>query len=574
MEKTSKRSRSIIQSLDEASHCLVQRGSEQPSVVLRTLVRQLASIGVPSNNSATLLDLLKSIVLALQKRRIGECDSIRELHGLLFLSLGFLTPSEEHTLTSQADACGTDVVIELLRSTFHVYKNKLYRELILPRERIENYFLILQVVVGVTHRRSRDHQMESILTLCRMILDILLRQDRCVSHILSENRMEIERLLLTLIRIAYSVDGQKASVLDLICFLQCRTEFGHGVNYLATIAADTLKATTRKNTPDTLSTLDQAFYLKCRLIPDQVDSQSLRMLDSLIQQSKSKNAIRLDMIECLYLLKNKVHPCSAGTIVVEALLKCGIDDAEGTDLAYTLILFLLRDKDTNFQCILNAVGFKDLTNFLARHAFQHNELASLPASKALLHIISIVSERFYLLANEERKRIMLITLHLMVANVDESVTIKSVETLELLVVQMFDSQSMHSSDHLQIILALGEAGNNEFAADRVRRGAIRTISTLVQNDCVHIETLSRIPNVLETLVSVASLTEDCAEQKQALAILLLLSENVCDRRILAIQPGLLSSLIGYARSVSQESNGDDKMRDYTKKQVMLIASAL
>ena len=55
-----------------------------------------------------------------------------------------------------------------------------------------------------------------------------------------------------------------------------------------------------------------------------------------------------------------------------------------------------------------------------------------------------------------------------------------------------------------------------------------------------------------------------------------LSSNVCNRRILAKQPGLLPALIGYARSVPVEEHEDETLlsRENLKKQILVLATAL
>ena len=151
--------------------------------------------------------------------------------------------------------------------------------------------------------------------------------------------------------------------------------------------------------------------------------------------------------------------------------------------------------------------------------------------------------------------------------------------MEILFTSSAELQMGISSLYQQLIIAVAEAASNEFATDRIRGGGVRIIWILAtKNEGMKIEALTRIPKVLEVLVNVASSSGDnsLTEKTKALEVLLRLSENICNQRILAKQPGLLSSLIRYTRSVPRESRNveDVTMRNLMKQQILSLARAL
>jgi hypothetical protein len=128
--------------------------------------------------------------------------------------------------------------------------------------------------------------------------------------------------------------------------------------------------------------------------------------------------------------------------------------------------------------------------------------------------------------------------------------------------------------HPEIISALAKLASHEFTSWATRRQIVGIFWTMVEKDATHTNFLSSEPKVLESLVSSASSQirgDGGSSRKLALCTLLKLSNNACNRRILAKQPGLLSSMIRYTRALS---DANQEFRDVLKKQILLIASAL
>ena len=80
---------------------------------------------------------------------------------------------------------------------------------------------------------------------------------------------------------------------------------------------------------------------------------------------------------------------------------------------------------------------------------------------------------------------------------------------------------------------------------------------------------------LESIVCVASDRGSTENGRDlAVSILMQMSRNQCNHRILAKQSGLLSSMISYTRGLPRSEEDNDQVRSDMKKQIMLLAEAL
>jgi hypothetical protein len=548
--------------------------SQRRSIEL--LVDQLADIGVPTCEGDFLSDLLKSISGALRNNGIDNGECAQNLQRLLLLLLGFFMPSAASTPAPESG--GVDTVLEVLRCMHNLYQHSSCQAFINPTERVESYLMILQLIHGANeeHHNFTAH-LGAIHDQCFKIVNLLLRRDFSISQLLFENRFEIERLLSTLL-LGGSEKTRQATVVKLLDEV---SSFGPTANCLATLALNILKKTPMQQVQASSSVHDQLFCWKCILVFEHITvPRGVRILESLkklyLSPTKTpfeKDSIRLGTLQCLHLLKKQLETLSDGAIVVHALLKCAIHDEAGLDLAFSWLFTLLKGQGKDFQHPLDSMELKRLLEFLASNAFRRNGLANIPAAKALVLIVSFKSKSFNLISPKEQLSFISLISDLLTANISVCVTESAVEIVEFLL----DSQATErfvSVFQPKLSFALAKAASDEFATNAARGGAVRVFWKMVINNDAHMNSLSRTPKVLETLVAVASEQEMSAERKLAYSTLMRLSENVCNRRLLAKQPGLLASLIRYARSISQEMTDNPAVRNDIKKRILSLATAL
>ena len=133
------------------------------------------------------------------------------------------------------------------------------------------------------------------------------------------------------------------------------------------------------------------------------------------------------------------------------------------------------------------------------------------------------------------------------------------------------------------IPSLASAALNDVSSVIITHKVVNIFSHIIDgNDGTQVVSLAREPRAMEALVQSASqhttseATSDA--RKLAISIILKLSTNVCNRRILAKQIGLIPALIRYTRSQGMEQHHSDDgllpSREELKKQILVLAQAL
>ena len=159
------------------------------------------------------------------------------------------------------------------------------------------------------------------------------------------------------------------------------------------------------------------------------------------------------------------------------------------------------------------------------------------------------------------------------------------QTLDLLFILLQDSEitrrisSTTMSPDLINDLAL-LASKNFIVEESMRAKLAQTFSVLI-HDIKNIHFFARQTQIIAFLVCLANgsycETDQGRGQKISICMLMKLARNPCNRRILAKQPGLLSSLIRYARTTPESVDGPAERnisRKEMKDQILLIAKAL
>jgi hypothetical protein len=134
----------------------------------------------------------------------------------------------------------------------------------------------------------------------------------------------------------------------------------------------------------------------------------------------------------------------------------------------------------------------------------------------------------------------------------------------------------------------------DFTSHRVRRQIMSIYWNILKGpNNPQVAEFAREPKVIEAVVQIAALQTTSSSweesRKLALGVILKLSTNVCNHRILATQIGLLPALIRYARSYPGDPNnsaengglvgGDDEFeglfgREELKRKILVLAQAL
>eukprot|EP00980_Cylindrotheca_fusiformis_P029289 scaffold22859_cov235-Cylindrotheca_fusiformis.AAC.1 len=133
-------------------------------------------------------------------------------------------------------------------------------------------------------------------------------------------------------------------------------------------------------------------------------------------------------------------------------------------------------------------------------------------------------------------------------------------------------QKTETFHYPNLIDALAQASLNEFVPLETRDQVIEIFRAIAEKDAEACNLFVREGKILESLVRAASDHRTRNSREAAIFIIIALSNNACNRRILAKHPGLLSSLIRYTRKVSRID--EVQARNCLKKHIFLIAKAL
>jgi hypothetical protein len=135
-------------------------------------------------------------------------------------------------------------------------------------------------------------------------------------------------------------------------------------------------------------------------------------------------------------------------------------------------------------------------------------------------------------------------------------------------------------EYPDLIPELAQVATNDFSSHAIRHKVMQAFHQVVHTEDAFLGEFARYPKVLEAIVQAASQHTIASNQTEmrnvALSLVLRLSSNVCNRRLLAKQPGLLPSLIRYTRSVPVDEHEDATLlsREDMKHQILVLATAL
>jgi hypothetical protein len=574
---------------------------------LRPLIQQLALVGSPLSNENLCADLLRRIGLLLPRCATKSIDqhSLKRLHGMVLLYLGFLMPSPSYDAVNGNDRIELLSLVTLcLQRIYKRVTREAVPSVLDPEESKEAFTLVLQTIDGLNDQYilvsdALSTKISRLQADCWDLLKSLLLQCPTLEGLLQKNRSQVENLLFSLLKSVGDNKNPGAAVRkhagELLHVLQ-HPSFGPTSKYLARVVTrvlgngDTEEEISFKDS----SNEDQVFLWKCLVYcnnrrcslaaslsmdGDDVMGALLRMIQADKESCENTN-LSIKAMECLCLLAKKLPSTQDCMHVIEAVVVVILrqDSSNGkTYLNLALVcLQVLIERKRGIEALLQSERSQELFSFVASAAFSNRDNGiAREAANILMAMISSMAKNPCNQRKTELRDSFAVVSALLSSEI-ESV----VERALKLVSQLFlDERGRVVFLHPDIISALAKVASNEYASKATRQQAIRIFWIVVEEDTRHINTLARQPKVLESLVCIASLQESGdsdASRRLAMSILLRLSKNVCNRRILAKQPGLLSSMIRYTRALPGQGGGHANVatRSDMKEQILLLASAL
>jgi hypothetical protein len=522
-------------------------------------------------------------------------DSLKMLHRILVLRLGFLIGP--HSCNTEID----NEKLEILSLVMVCLQSILERgvDMILdPEESKETFSISLQTLCvlnnqPVSERDTAELRLHKLKADCCRLLQLLLHMYSTLREWLNRDRPQLEKLLFVLLS---SVGGMNSrgnaeqNHVDQFLRIFMSSSFGSLPRKLARIA---MKVRFNGGEGEKDSSLfssiteDQIFYWKClSQAYGQKHSPSCDFVKTLVEtiqtptHSCDTKKRSIQALECFNLIAMKLsdQDCLRTTkAIVGFILYHDSDRTTELNLAL-LCLELLMGRENGVELVLRLERSQELFEFLTNTAFdmRESDLAKL-AGGILILMISSIAKNQRPPENLELRQCLAV-----ISGLFSSETQTVVERSVQLVSEWSHDEKMRRRAidlYPDLIPSLAKVASDDFAPKRIRRLAVMVFWNMVKDDTTRTNFLARQPNVLESLVSLASIrgsAEGRTSCRLAVATLLKLSKNACNRRILAKQPGLLSSMIRYTRTHlnDEEWNGNLSVRSDMKKQLILLASAL
>jgi hypothetical protein len=582
-----------------------QQQQQQITCALRPLLQQLTL-----DNPLAAAPLVENIIAMLQTHaKLMDPESCARLHGMLLLRLGFVMSSASKNNDNPTTTHSTLVflLLQCLQALYQHLKNSCSLFQSLDSEDLQESFgLVLQIVSGYCLHVENDCCDDTISTTalrqriimaCWKVLDTLIPST--IGTLIEEHRSLQELLTKLLWSISASTNDNnepagkflKSLLLYAPADLDCKVH-QHWASIASMALADDTGMLRTINLPSMIaSPQSKVFYWNCILscanaTKSQVSTEIDEVLKELSKLTTSCGMSNAAVMECLCRLAQQSTSLSqdSSRLVSSALVTTLLENqwnlaSMDRRQALSCVLSLVERDDEGIQAVLQIERLESFLDLCAKAALKDDDkYTSISASKLFTCIASSM-------VKEQRKDttkiffIMSRVTALLSSEVDDIV-----QNAVDLIHQILKGPKMQRSvieEYPDLITELAQVATNDFASHATRHKVMQAFHQVVHTADAFLGEFARYPKVLEAIVQAASqhtsIASNQAEMRNvALSLVLRLSSNVCNRRILAKQPGLLPSLIRYTRSVPGDEREDETLlsREETKKQILVLATAL
>jgi hypothetical protein len=220
--------------------------------------------------------------------------------------------------------------------------------------------------------------------------------------------------------------------------------------------------------------------------------------------------------------------------------------------------------------LLEVRGFNSVVQLLSDIVFDKTECNDTVQNAAdVLCSIAIALQKARALKTNERHDAYLVISPLLSSENPEvcNKTISCIRTL----LKRAEGTRVTNDYCSKLISLLAEASIHGFTPKATQQEVVVEIfQLLAQRDGTSLNLLTRQPSALSLIVRVASNEHRVAPRRIAFILLLQMSKNSCNHRILARQPGLLSVFFRCTRS----PNETDDQRQKTKEHILYLVRSL
>ena len=511
---------------------------------------------------------IKSLLLASPNHQ--NCihqDSNLVLYRTLLLHLGSSMPVQGQKVRMDKISSTTSCLLASQKYFQRINENILENE-----EVDEAYSLVLQVLASLNKFANFDteNRRQSQIN-CLQLLELLLLQNTNII----QNRNQLELLIHTVIvsdeKESDPLVCTKRECIEKLLFLLSKDTSSFGIVRIALATRSPYN-----NFDDFSDDEDLIFYLNCLAYSNQsqICHQTTKTyFERLLKIANDETMNGQKAIECFCLLVEKwglsmEFSQILGKIVQLILQKACSMIATTPNPEALRCLNSLAERNDVVKMMTCQENTSVLFRFLVDRASEGSEEGSKVAAKILLKLVNSMEN------NKNSSQHIIQTFSRLLFAESQNVVEEAVKFLS----DYFQCQLQNDSSinlYADLINGLAQASLDDFASKKTKREVMKIFSTMVNKSPRNISFLVRDSKALESIVRVASdrgTTENGRDL--AVSILMQMSRNQCNHRILAKQSGLLSSMISYTRGLSRTEGGDDQVRIDMKKQIILLAEAL
>ena len=596
---------------------------EASSCILRPLLDQ--AIFSPHSSVQVLSSRIENVQLLLIKvassneLQIDE-ESLERLHGMLLLQIGFIAAStnDGHEIVDNArHNLMHNLMLTLLQCLRELYLiSSSQGKVTIPLDQedwMESFNLALKLIHDQSNRKNcqercsnmlncnpdaTDH-LQTISVECWKILIILVNNTH-LNELMESDQCLLRRFLLLLLDYVGDshIDKEKKEILRTCLSEMQKPKFGPITNHLASLAAEATKRQVWANGSSEIPShvthpRDKIFFWKCIChFADNVTNficlnNATYLIQEIVEWIDKENPMAFDATECLCLLARKSRATADdGSLVVltHALTTTILNGDMNTRLTLLPGLYCLLCQRQSLSPSLVS-SMERLDEFLDVLAETTLHLADRDSRRLASEILSVITcsltSTSYFDKEEHLQRTVTRLETLMTSSNFGHFVDHALNTVEHFLCGDSTLRRRVVDLHPTIFTALAQVAYDTFTTHEARHKIMKLFLGAVQQpDTINLVNFARQPRILEAIVHAASIQSASKPETQtlALAILMRLSSKVCNRRVLAKQPGFLSALIRYARRAPHQMENDGQLgtlsRQEMKRQILLLASAL
>ncbi len=572
------------------------RGSTR---LLQQVERLFQTNAICSDNLIEILGQIRSNTNFIESNSLQESLALSKLHGILILHLGFLLGSlKEASGSNKKPEDSLGALILCLRDLYTSKKETL-QEFVTGEEFSELFVLVPNVICSISSDMNGKRNVsektvrQEINKGCHEILQSWLSLPILLEHVISKGTIPtLENFILALLK-SNNVNAmpridEKAEVNATLEKLRALCDNHSEFRKLLDVAQLVCAGSRSSSSLDDLSPRLTIFYWRCVscVLVDIGAKDADCAIDSLMPYGISND----------FLLSRRAMSC------MSEFISSSSQDRHRRLLTFALKTLLDRDvdsKETNLSSMLRCLCLcmkrpSSIDFFLQQKSWENvfdslvflaeDEEDSNVAENAAMVVIPILKR---LMTSDEHRSSVPIDQSLEILIFLLSLHHKSIvgSTIELLFAALQNSKTrriVESSTVLpDLVNALGDLSTkNFFMEENLKAQLAQVFSTLIEK-IRNVNFLARKASNLTFLVRLANGSyfemDQSRVQEISICTIMKLAKNPCNQRILAKEPGLLSTLIRYTRMTPENTavlSESRISRKEMKDRILLVANAL